>query len=310
MGLLDKWVESLDYEFEVLTSCTRYKSPRSTCQRCLNVCEHEAITLENNSPMIHREQCIECGNCIAACPVQAIAGIFPKRTVINNKLLVSNEHVPTVKEMLVLYKKGVREIISENTALTDSLLIVIEEANSMLIQLGEDTFKVFNKTIEKTEEVYSRRELFSIWKKEGQSIMKQVAPAKWRFNHKHLDVTKYYPNYQFTNIYLNPDKCTLCKACEFLCEKNCFSITETGFSIVAQACSSCRLCVDICPENAIKLEEHISAVKDIYYPIYKKQCCICHEHFETLRKNEEHCVSCTKRKGFLSSHESEILRRE
>ncbi|MFJ7729441.1 4Fe-4S binding protein [Neobacillus sp. NPDC097160] len=300
MGLLDKWVESLDYQYEVLPSCTRKKSPRSTCQSCLDVCEHDAITLENNHPFIQKEKCIECGNCIAACPVQAVAGIFPQRSVIDNKLLVSNEHVPTVKEMLVLYKQGVREMVSEDPSLTGSLLNVIEEANSILIQLGEDALKVSNKAIEKTEEVYSRRELFSLWKKEGKSLIKQAAPAKWRFNHKHLDVTKYYPNYQFTNISLNLDTCTLCKACEILCDKKCFSITETSFSIAAQACFSCRLCEDICPENAIRLEERISVVKDIHYPIYKKQCCTCQKPFETIRENEEQCVSCTKRKGFLA----------
>ncbi len=304
MGLLSKWVESLDYQYEVLASCTRYKSPRSTCLRCLEVCDNNAITLENNRPIIQRNKCIECGKCIAACPVQAVAGIFPKRTVINNKLFISNEHVLTVKEMLLLYKKGVREIIGENMPLAAILVKVIEEANVMLIQLGEDTFKVSNKTIEKTEEVYSRRELFFLWKKEGQSLMKEVAPAKWRFNHKQLDVTKYYPSYQFTNISLNLDKCTLCKACELLCEKKCYSKLETTFSIAAQSCSSCRLCVDICPENAIRLEEHISEVKDIHYPIYQKQCSVCHEQFETLRENEEQCVSCTKRKGFLPSYET------
>lgn len=126
--------------------------------------------------------------------------------------------------------------------------------------------------------------------------MKQVTPVNWRFNHKQLDVTKYYPCYQFTNISLDPEKCTLCKACELLCEKKCFSKLETTFSIAAQSCSSCRLCVDICPENAIRLDEHISEVKDIHYSIYQKQCCICHEQFETLRENEEQCVSCSKRK--------------
>ena len=300
VGLLDKWIESLDYQYEVLTSCTRNKSPRSTCQRCLEVCENNAIILENNRPIIQRNKCAECGNCIAACPVQAVAGIFPNREVFQNKLLVSNKPLPSVKEMLVLYKKGVREIVCEDSSLTGSLNERVEAVNLILNQLGEETFFILNNAFEKTEEVYSRREIFSLWKRESQSLMKQVTPAKWRFNHKQLDVTKYYSNHQFTNISINLDKCTLCKACELLCEKKCFSITETSFSITAQACFSCRLCVDICPENAIWLEERISAVKDIHYPIYKKQCCICQKPFETIRENEEQCVSCTKRKGFLS----------
>ena len=89
MGLLGKWVESLDYEFEILTSCTRHQSPRSTCEKCIDVCEEKAITLVNNKPVIAREKCTECGNCIVRLLAQAISGIFPKRTVINNQLLLT-----------------------------------------------------------------------------------------------------------------------------------------------------------------------------------------------------------------------------
>lgn len=299
MGLLDRWVESLDYQFEVLTTCTRYKSPRSTCQKCLEVCEHGAIAFENNHPVIKSDKCIECGICISACPVQAVAGIFPRRTVIQNKLIVSDEHLPTVKEMLVLYKKGVREIMSEDPSRTDPLLKVMEEANLILNQLGEEAFSFSNKPFEKTEEVFSRRELFSLWLKEGQSLLKQVAPAKWRFNHKDLDVAKYYPDYQFVDLSINTEKCTLCKACKALCEKKCFHFTESSFSIAAQACSSCRLCVDICPENAIRLEEQISTRKDTQYPIYQKQCRNCKKPFETLREQEDQCLFCTKQAEFF-----------
>ena len=44
MGLLTKWAESLDYEFEILTTCSRHRSPRSTCVKCFDVCDQDAIT--------------------------------------------------------------------------------------------------------------------------------------------------------------------------------------------------------------------------------------------------------------------------
>lgn len=164
MGLLSKWVESLDYQYEVLASCTRYKSPRSTCLRCLEVCENNAITLENNRPIIQRNKCNECGNCIAACPVQAVAGIFPKRAVIQNKLLISTDHLPTVKEMLILFKKGVREIIYEDSSLTGPLKERVEAVNLILNQLGEDTFCVLNKALEKMKK-YIHAESFFLYGK-------------------------------------------------------------------------------------------------------------------------------------------------
>ena len=302
MGLLSKWVESLDYEYEILTTCTRHQSPRSTCGKCLDVCEEAAITLVNNKPVIASGKCVECGDCISACPVQAVAGIFPKRTVIQNELLITGEHTPTVKELLVLYKQGVKGIISEDSELIESWKKAIDEANVMLQELGEERFTISIKALEKADECYSRRELFTLWKKESQSIMKQVAPAKWRFNHIQLDLSKYYSDYQFATISVNLNTCTLCKACESLCEKKCLTISETSFSLATQACSSCQLCADICPEKAIMVEDQIKIVNDIHYPIYRKECSVCHQPYETLREDDEKCVRCTKRKGFLSSH--------
>lgn len=300
MGLLEKWVESLDYEYEVLTSCTRHKSPHSTCQKCMDACEEAAVTLVNTKPVINRDKCIECGNCISACPVQAVAGIFPKRTVIKNRLLITSDYLSTVKELLVLYKKGIKEIICENLPLIDAWKEVIEQTNSILHQLGESPFSISNKVFEQTEAVYSRRELFSYWKTENESLMKQIAPAKWRFNQNHFDLSSIFPDYQFANISINLDKCTLCKACELLCEKNCFTITESSLSITAQACSSCQLCAEICPEKAISLEDKISKSQEIHYPIYKKKCSMCNQEYDSLHEYGEKCPTCTK--GFLSPY--------
>lgn len=299
MGLLSNWVESLDYGLEILPSCTRHRSPRSSCNKCLEACQYEGISLVDGKPYINRENCVECGSCISACPVQAVAGIFPKRTVVGNQLVITSKEFPTVKELLVSYKKGIRAIISEDPALLGELRQQIEEANSMLLQLGEQPFTTAVKAVEEEEVTYTRRELFSFWKKESQSLVRQFAPAKWRFNQQDLDLTKYYPDYQFCTISLNLETCTLCNACQRLCERQCLQLSETGFSISAQACSSCQLCVDICPEHAISVEDGIAPAVSVQYPVYQKQCGVCNHSFTTLREHDEICVMCTKRKGFF-----------
>ncbi|MDQ0155416.1 4Fe-4S dicluster domain-containing protein [Robertmurraya andreesenii] len=294
MGIFSKWIESLDYEYCILTSCSRHKSPRSTCTSCLDICPTEAITLKNGIPVIHQKKCMECGKCISACPVQAVAGIFPKREFIQQHLVVDKDRIPSVKEMLVYARKGVKGIISEENV-GEAWSETIEKTNELLKKLDMAPLSIQYKKIERKEETYTRRELFFSWKEETQSLMKEMAPAKWRFNHKDLDLSKYYQDYQFADIYLDTEKCTLCKACQKLCDKNCIQITNSHVIISAQACSACRLCEDICPEKAISVSETVRQYEERKFDIQMKTCQTCGQSFEALSDSVEECVRCTKK---------------
>lgn len=300
MGLLGKWLESLDFEYKILPSCTRSKSPRSTCQECVTSCGEEAIEIVNNMPVIHQDKCSECGHCVAACPVQAVEGIFPKRTIIQNQLVLSGRNFPSAKELLVLYKKGIKIIRVENEALLENAKVAIEEANILLDQLGEAPFIILIKTIEKSEQTFSRRELFTQWKKESKSVLKGFVPATWRFNQSHFDLSNYYKGYQFAKIEIDREKCTLCNACQRLCEKNCFDIGEDHFTVANDKCSTCLLCADICPEKAISIEKRISEKEEVTLSIYKKICSNCSEEFSTLNIEDEECQMCTKQKAYMT----------
>lgn len=300
MGLLSKWIESLDYSLEILPSCTRHRSPRSSCNHCLETCQNEAISLVDGKPIIDRKKCVDCGNCISTCPVQAVAGILPIRNVIEDQLVVSNQQIPTVKELLVSYKKGIRSVFCEDTDVRTKCEELIQEANLVLTQLGEQQFSIAEKAKVQVEVIYTRRELFSFWKSESQSLIKQLTPAKWRFNQIDMDLTRYYPNYQFSQIKLDTETCTLCSACQRLCEQKCLQMSEGRFVISPQSCLSCQLCVDVCPEHAISVVDCISPTFQLEYRTYQKQCKVCHNVFDTLREHDEKCVVCTKREGFLS----------
>ena len=69
MALFSKWVESLDYEYEILSSCTRHKSHHSNSAKCVGACEQSAISITNGKPVIDVHECVQCGECMAACPV-------------------------------------------------------------------------------------------------------------------------------------------------------------------------------------------------------------------------------------------------
>ncbi len=293
MGLLSKWVESLDYEFEILSSCTRHRSHHSNCTKCVNACEKNAIFITNGKPVIDVRECVQCGECMAACPVQAVAGILPKRNIKQNHLLISDRPFPTTTELLILYKKGIRSIIFEDESFIQECNPRIQQVNGELKELGESPFLISVESV-KDEEICSRREFFSLWKKESKFLMKQMTPAKWRFNHKALDLRQYYTDFQFINMTIDIEKCSLCTVCERICNQKCFSIQSEHFSLSLNGCTSCGLCADICPEKAIKLEEKIIKSKEANLPIYEKKCQACHHSFITVREHDKNCTTCTK----------------
>lgn len=300
MNILGRWLESLDYEYHISPHCSRHQSPRSTCRECIDSCPTEAISLENDKPIIHHKSCIECGDCVASCPVQAVEGFLPKRTIINDKFIMDGNRIPTIKELLVYYKKGITTIICEEKHINEDWEKAIENVNQVLKKLGEQPFEIRFEQVNnsKNDTKMSRRELFFTWENDLKKLGKKMAPAKWRFNHESLNLSKYYPNHQFVNITLDTDKCTLCKACQILCKKDSLNINETHFSIDAQQCSNCTLCVDICPENAISLKEVITPASTINHQLHKNVCTSCEDTFETLNEDQPLCFSCIKKKEF------------
>ncbi len=299
MGILSLWVESLTYEYEILKSCTHHKSPRSKCKKCQESCKKNAISFINGIPSINSEQCTQCGDCISACTVGAVAGIFPARTVKNHQLVITGDQAPATKELLVYYKKGIKEIVYDGE-LSEEWRQSIEDTNQTLHLLGEPSFTLMNGKMDATTIEMTRRELFFSWKKEAKTMMVNMAPAKWRFNQEDLQLAKYYPNHQFAEVTLDASKCTLCKACEILCPHECLKITENSFVINTQSCSVCHLCEDICPEKVLTVTEKVSELKVLNLPVVTKVCSTCGQNFKTLTESDEICVPCEKRKELLA----------
>ena len=300
MGIVGKWLESLDYQYEIKNdTCVRHKSPFATCQACVDVCTDHAIFLRDGKPVINQELCTDCGQCLSACPVQAIAGIYPKRMLINGTLIIDTQQIPSIKDLLIYRAKGIKTLAIESDEINDDLLELFNQVNEQLIKLNEEPFEIqTDVTLPNTEETtYSRRELFSLWKKESKTLMSQVTPAKWRFNQTDFDLAKHYKEHQFYSIDLDSSTCSLCKMCLSLCEKQCFSIDDKQFTISAQACSNCHLCIDICPENSIHIKSNITEAQQTNYQLYNKTCTSCKKSFLTIRDNDQQCYICSKRRA-------------
>ncbi len=303
MGIIDKWVESLDYQFSVSDSCIRSKSPWATCNQCIQSCKEEAITLKDNLPIINAEKCVECGSCLAICPVQAVEGIFPKRSIVQNQLLAEEGNIPSMKELLVFYAKGITSILSVSEKLSGDWEGQMTAANTILLKMEKSPFSVQEgKLVAEKNDACSRRELFSLWGKESKSLVKQVTPAKWRFNHSNLELSRYYPDYQFFDVVVDTKKCSLCRVCEALCPKQVFSMMDDAFMIASQACSDCQLCSDACPEKAITINDRVTKAMPTTHETFLNTCEDCDGSFRTLARQDKKCPVCAKRKvGYLTS---------
>lgn len=301
MGFISYWLESLDYDYRVLSHCSLYQSPHSSCTKCIDSCLGNAIQIKNGVPVIDSVKCTQCGDCVASCPVQAVEGFLPKRSIINKQFIIDPQSIPTIKELLIYYKKGVTTLVCDARELTPSWKSILTDTNKILVKLGELPFEINNKQeLSEDDNVMTRRELLFSWEKDMKEIIKELAPAKWRFNHEALNLSTYYSDYQFVNISLDIEKCTLCKACEVLCKNNCLQISDIAFSLLTQSCSNCSLCQDICPENAITLKQVISRATPVNHQIYSQTCSECHEPFSTLNESQNICVGCKKKKDLLS----------
>lgn len=304
MGLISKWIESLDYEYKVTESCLRWKSPKSSCRACVDSCVEGALSFRDGKPYLDSGKCKECGHCLAACPIQAIEGIIPKRSVSSDQLVAIRDEVPSVNELLILHAKDIKTILFADSEMDEAWKTRIHKTNDDLLKLEREPFTV--KTgiaFEEKSETYSRRELFSFLSTEGKTLVKQAAPAKWRFNQTNLELAQHYPDHQFFDITIDTSKCTLCKACEALCPKDCFSLEENTFTLTAQSCASCQLCSDICPENAVSISTYISKAAPKTFEVFTKTCSCCKNVFKSPRHEDQKCHVCEKRKvGFLQSH--------
>ena len=128
-------------------------------------CEKHAISITNGKPVIDASKCVQCGDCMAACPVQAVAGILPKRKIKQNHLIISDRHFPTTTELLILHKKGIRSIIFEDESLIQEWKQRIEQVNQMLMELGESPFSISIDSVEDEEYLFKKRIFLALEKR-------------------------------------------------------------------------------------------------------------------------------------------------
>ncbi|MGJ7920726.1 4Fe-4S binding protein [Neobacillus sp. LXY-4] len=294
MSLIFKWLESLSIDVTITERCSREVSPKSTCTTCMDHCPVEALSIENNRVRHDLDKCDSCGGCITACPVGAINGTVPNRTVKNGMLCYEPHYCPTVKELLIFRKRGIKGISVPSYWQDLEWKKAISEANEILLSLNMQPF-FFQKAEEMKEPEMTRRQLLVTAKHKGQSLAKDLAPASWKQNSNAWSLPFYYPDVQFFEASLDREKCSLCKGCFILCPQGVFSVTDAELVIDHQKCPNCRLCEDACPEGAISISENVGESSLSRFSIVEGKCKRCKQTYLSFADDEGGlCHVCTK----------------
>ncbi|WP_070121031.1 4Fe-4S dicluster domain-containing protein [Bacillus marinisedimentorum] len=306
MSLLTRWLESLAESVEISERCLRQMSPFSTCEKCIEVCQEEALKITNGKVEITEEHCTSCGKCMTVCPVHAIEGSVPRRDVIEDTMIQNAEVVPpSVGEWLYYASKGIKKLAVLHVGLhSRSWPESLHEPNRILSKMGEPEIALTDTVPVPEEKEMSRRDLFRFVGKESKVLaMSSLTPAKWRYNHQSFSINRAFPEWMFYRVELDRAACTLCEVCFKLCPNQVFTVDrERGeLRISPGSCNGCELCVDACRENAAAVTEHIAPREEGIASIIEKTCMSCGQPFLDWDEAGDSCHICLKKAENKSS---------
>lgn len=292
MSILMNWLESLHVDAKITNTCSRKKHLRSTCTACLEVCKDEAISITNNSIELNLERCTSCGECMIVCPLSAIAGIAGTREFDKSSLIFNDHYTPSVKELLIYKSRGLTSIIMGSGDFNQSWEMVLKETNQTLQLLDQQPIEFVRI---RNQEGISRRVFFASLQKEGKQLAKNMAPAIWKQVENEWNLASYYPDYQFHQVEISHEKCTLCQMCQTFCSQNVITKKEGFLLVENEKCVNCLDCTDICTEHAIQIKHGIQRKKHSKHYYYTKKCQECGQLFNTFQPEKIKCSVCNNR---------------
>ncbi len=282
-------------------ACLNFLNSKQVCQDCLTLCPYQAISFENNLPVINCSKCTECGLCTAVCPTLALDNERYPYTDIHNQL--SKYPLATIScEKDQLHNKGIKlpclltvdlplliklskhhstlnlYVGGCTTCLTAPLTAIrlhFSTLQSELLALNSQleirlTDEPFIETQAEPVSGLTRRELlqsFSLKKFKEFEFVKEDKVALHEDNKQHLKERVLYKR-------------------EIIAEhlKSTHSISYSGpladryLIEIANSCNGCDICTTVCPTNALYWQddnEFSSLYFDSALCIGCEKCILC-----------------------------------
>lgn len=262
-------------------SCLRHQFPRSECRACVEACPAEALTITDNRVTLNDEQCLRCGHCLFACPVDAFSGLTPPRRHVREQRLIAPFTLlsPTLHELLLWHTRyqirGVEIDLDEHPQWG----LAIAALNLTLRELEESDWQIFPPQPATLNR--GRRRLLTVRHDPHSHIAVEVEPLSSAF-----------PGFRMFTPSLDTERCIACGACSRVCTPKALSLEEDRFRLTLQACHGCGACQAVCPVNAITVASETGKAVSVEYPLHPRHCQACSRPFLSWHPQATECPIC------------------
>ena len=266
--------------------CLRKHYPRHTCQACAQACPVAAISFSNGVPTLDEESCIECGQCLFACPADALQALEPATRRYRGDTLVGpfSALAPSVDELQLWHHQyGIRRA-ELNIETHPAWALAIAGLNLRLKKLNQAVWLVVPPEASAVD--LPRRHWLRV-------IEEEVKSGKVKAGRRAL--LEASGNYGNTSLSLNLADCVACGACAKACPEQALTFTDNLLEWHSANCTGCGSCAAVCLPDAITLEQQIEKHQLQKFEFLQKICTCCQRHFYTSHAEADRCHICQRR---------------
>ncbi|MDU2941216.1 MAG: 4Fe-4S binding protein [Enterobacteriaceae bacterium] len=264
-------------------SCTHHLLHRSSCQACVDVCPVQALTFVEGKVTLAPEHCLHCGDCLFACPCEAIHGIAaPSRHYREDALVapLSLQPASTV-ELLIWHRLYHIRAVACDVDEHPGWALAVARLNLVLQRYQEPVWRLLPPAT--TGVNVARRALFQA--REALVHCASVPTGKRRLR-------QLYPQFSETIPVVDRQRCHLCGACARVCPERALRLTENFFETESARCTDCKNCQAVCPSQAITLEAGPRSEPLSQQALFTVRCPNCQRAFVSWESENGLCPLC------------------
>lgn len=349
--ILEKLTED-SYPNMLQERCLLNCSSMDPCTKCRDICPKDAMLLNSGKISMDENLCIGCGLCKAVCPTQAIQmKKLGEESILRvadgqedmvfscsikggagaTKLTCLHAFHPELLAILFLMQKdkmyqfNLSSCKNCSIAKHNNLLFYesLTKADNFVSSLGlHPKYEVItneNSLNHLTGKTMSRRDLFSIFRKESTNIATQAMDTIISEKESYLPIRKILlhkissiadiqkentiPTGSLLSTWRINEQCNGCGQCQSACSNKAWSLEKEDGTLKlyhhAGKCYQCRKCIESCSKKAIEGDDLRSGDINRYHlkkQISLTECSLCHKDF-VAAQGEKECPICNKKEA-------------